>query len=445
MAVQVGTRVRSVAYSERNVSAYGGVRLIAEMLEKIGFRAMIDRHRLPDRGSNRSYDPHAVIEAFVVAGMLGTSRLNHIEMIRHDEVIRSAMGWRAVPSASTCSRFLSKMKPEDVVALRLEYLNRWFGKMKMPKATLDVDSTVITRYGEQEHASKGYNPTKPGRSSHHPLIAFLAEADMVANVRLRPGASSSSTDAAQFIKESIELVGNDRIGLVRADKGFYSADIIETITAQGVDFVVAAKLTTALQRELSSIDTWRSSHACPGISYGELVYQPQGWSKAHRFVVERHDMDEKSYRGGMLFEPDDLGKAYSYRVYLTSLRITAELVAGIYRQRANAENQIKQLKNDFGMNGYGLHKASACEMMMVMTAIAYNVVSLCISLSYDKRNRPQLRRFVLECIALGSWVRTKARKTELVLSIQGKNRLLFAERLKTLERITTPVPLNHAS
>jgi len=180
-------------------------------------------------------------------------------------------------------------------------------------------------------------------------------------------------------------------------------------------------------------------------SYGELTYQPQGLSKAYRFVVERHDMNEKTYRGGMLFEPDELGKAYSYRVYVTSMRIPAELVADIYRKRANAENQIKQLKNDFVMNGYGLHKASACEMMMVMTAIASNVVSLCISLSYDKRNRPHLRRFILECIALGSWIRTKARKSELVLSIQGKNRLLFAERLKILEQIVAPVPLNCAS
>jgi hypothetical protein len=152
-------------------------------------------------------------------------------------------------------------------------------------------------------------------------------------------------------------------------------------------------------------------------------------------------MDEKRYRGGMLFEPDELGKTYPYRIYVTSMRTSAELVAEIYRKRTNAENQIKQLKNDFGMDGYGLRKASACAMtmVMVMTAIAYNVVSLCISLSYDKRNRPQLRRFILKCIALGSSIRTKARTSELVLSIQGKNRLLFAERLKILEQITGPV------
>ncbi len=73
----------------------------------------------------------------------------------------------------------------------------------MPKAALDVDLTVITRYGEQEHASKGYNPTKPGRSSHHPLIAVLTEANMTASVRLRLGASSSST--TQHILSKKEL------------------------------------------------------------------------------------------------------------------------------------------------------------------------------------------------------------------------------------------------
>jgi hypothetical protein len=44
--------------------------------------------------------------------------------------------------------------------------------------TLDLDSSVMTRYGEQEGAKAGYNPKKPGRASHHPLIAFMAEMRM---------------------------------------------------------------------------------------------------------------------------------------------------------------------------------------------------------------------------------------------------------------------------
>ena len=46
---------------------------------------------------------------------------------------------------------------------------------------VDFDSTVITRYGNQEGSAKGYNPTKKGRKSHHPLMAFVSQTRMVAN------------------------------------------------------------------------------------------------------------------------------------------------------------------------------------------------------------------------------------------------------------------------
>lgn len=415
------------------------------MLEKIDFRSMINEERLPRRGSNRSYMPLEVVESFVVGGILGTSRLNHIEMIRHDEVIRRTMGWTSVPSPSTLSRFLAKMDPGHVAAFRVEVFNRWFARLAMPKATLDVDSTVIQRYGSQERATKGYNPTKPGRPSHHPLIAFLSEPDMVANLRLRPGSAHSATDACDFIRESIDLVGAERIGLVSADKGFYSRTILEMILEKGVDFVIAARMTTRLQHEILTVKSWRKDKGMAGVSYGELAYQPTGWPRGYRFVIERRDVDRCEDTGGMLFAPDDLGMTYSYRAYVTSLRIPAEMVVDIYRKRGSAENQIKQLKNDFGLSGYGLQKATACEMMMVLTAMAYNVVSLCIYLACDNRQRPQWRRFVLECIALGSWIRTTLRKTELVVSVKGSNRHLFAERLKILGQITTLIPMKFES
>ena len=34
-----------------------------------------------------------------------------------------------------------------------------------------LDSTVFERYGEQEGVKRGYNPRKPGRGSHHLLLA----------------------------------------------------------------------------------------------------------------------------------------------------------------------------------------------------------------------------------------------------------------------------------
>jgi hypothetical protein len=51
-------------------------------------------------------------------------------------------------------------------------LNRWwFTKLKVKHHKVDIDSTVITRYGCPDVLEVDYNPGKPGRGSHHhPLI-----------------------------------------------------------------------------------------------------------------------------------------------------------------------------------------------------------------------------------------------------------------------------------
>ena len=42
--------------------------------------------------------------------------------------------------------------------------------------TLDVDSTVIPRNGEQEGAARGYYAKRHGRVSPHPLLAYIIAA-----------------------------------------------------------------------------------------------------------------------------------------------------------------------------------------------------------------------------------------------------------------------------
>ena len=60
----------------------------------------------------------------------------------------------------------------------------------------------MTRYGQQEGAARGYNPRKPGRCSHHPLMAFVADTRMIANFWLRPGNSHSANNVLSFLDDS---------------------------------------------------------------------------------------------------------------------------------------------------------------------------------------------------------------------------------------------------
>jgi hypothetical protein len=63
----------------------------------------------------------------------------------------------------------------------------------MDKHTVDIDSSVISRFVEQEGISVGYNPKRHGRPSHHLLIAFSAEVRMVIQPWMRTGDSASAT------------------------------------------------------------------------------------------------------------------------------------------------------------------------------------------------------------------------------------------------------------
>ena len=85
-----------------------------------------------------------------------------------------------------------------------------------------MDSTVVTRYGEQQGAKKGYNPKKPGRNSHHPMMAFIPEVRMVVNAWFRQGNTGSTSNVQAFLEETLEILQNKKVGLVRCDSGFYS-------------------------------------------------------------------------------------------------------------------------------------------------------------------------------------------------------------------------------
>lgn len=61
----------------------------------------------------------------------------------------------------------------------------------------------MTRYREQEGAKKGYNPVKRGRCSHHPLIAFIDDVKLVANMWLRSDDTTSANNFLAFLEDTL--------------------------------------------------------------------------------------------------------------------------------------------------------------------------------------------------------------------------------------------------
>lgn len=156
--------------------------LMKRMLDSMNFRAAASRWDLPAPGSNRGYPPVQLIEQLLVSIWCGACRFTHLDITRLDSTLTRLFGWTRVARTQSHRALIRALRhdaPRTGAGQCLPLVLRY---CQHPcSITLDMDSTVITRHGEQQGTARGYNPNKRGRLSHHPLLAFVAEARMVAN------------------------------------------------------------------------------------------------------------------------------------------------------------------------------------------------------------------------------------------------------------------------
>jgi hypothetical protein len=88
-------------------------------------------------------------------------------------------------------------------------LYKWFfNSLKFNNYTMDIDSSVVMRYVEQEGVAKGYNRHKQGRKSQHPILAFVADIEMVANFWIRSGDARTANSFKAFLEEILSFFEN---------------------------------------------------------------------------------------------------------------------------------------------------------------------------------------------------------------------------------------------
>lgn len=83
----------TVNFSNREVSAWGGLALFKQMLDSMGFREAAAGWELPQPKSNRGYAPLQLIEQFLVSIWCGACRFAHAETVRMDSTLVRLFGW----------------------------------------------------------------------------------------------------------------------------------------------------------------------------------------------------------------------------------------------------------------------------------------------------------------------------------------------------------------
>ena len=410
-----------VVFTDKKVTAWGGMKLMKDMLDSIGIKKIMSELELPQKGSNRGYEAIQIIECFWTSIWIGAGRFSHSAYLRYDKVLQKIFEWKQAPSQSTYSRFFQKFSWKRNTEVFVP-LQKWFiGNLNIKNITVDFDSSVMTRYGGQEGSKVGYNPKKPGIASHHPLIAFIAETRMVANAWLRPGNTAALSNCKAFIDETFEILKDKEVGLVRADSGFYAHDFLNYLeTEKQSNYIIAVKMYPTIKKELQLQKPWWTIKN--GMEICEFEYQSPEWEKPRRMIAVRKNIEILAKATGKLLLFDEPAGKYRYSLYVTNLDLPAEQIWLSYKDRADAENRIKELKYDFGLDSFCMDKFWATEAAFRTIMIAYNLMSLFRQIVLKSKSQATLSTLRFKCFALGSWISKHAGKTTLNISAIGEKR-----------------------
>jgi hypothetical protein len=388
MAASLTVNQVKIEFTDKPLTAWGGLAtLLGKFIEKIHFREWVEENVPIEEKSNNSGGIYEKVLSQFITVLSGGSRFSHLHWWSHGkEAFQKVFKIKWLPSASsTLTRFWNKISTQKVSEQLGEACRKftrvivrdWEG---IKEDNLNFDSSVITRYGLQEGAKRGYNPKKRGRPSHHPIIAFLGESGYVVNFWNRSGNATSAEGIIDFFEQTVLNLGvNFNVKRVLGDSGLYLAEFLDYLESKGYTYIISAPMLEILQKEIYRIKDWQQ--IAEGIEVAEFYFEhyDKKWTHPRRYVVVRQQTQTRPNASGKqpsLFKELEELKDYRYSLMITNdEQLDSEQVWHEYRSRAKDENCIKDLKEGYNVDTFNLNNFWSTEAVLTMiTLVFYNLI-----------------------------------------------------------------------
>ncbi len=243
---------------------------------------------------------------------------------------------------------------------------------KAKKIILDFDPTEDRTHGQQEFSFfHGYYDSY----CYLPLVGTIQfnnekKQHLLCSV-LRPGNACAHEGfiaiAGRIIEQVRALFPKSRI-IVRLDGGFGAPTVLDFLEDEGVEFVVGLANTKPLKRKAGKeMAEARRRFRTTGTTqqvYGETLHKTKTtWPHKRRVI----------FKTEVVVHPDRDPKN-NMRFVVTNLTMTPKNVYQFYCQRGDAENRIKELKNDLAMDRTSCTRFLANQFRVLLTAAAYVIM-----------------------------------------------------------------------
>lgn len=171
---------------------------------------------------------------------------------------------------------------------------------------------------------------------------------------------------------------------------------------------------------LASIRVFRSATS---------FFQGLDWESPRRIVIVRQRIEERPKATGKqlsLFPEDEIHRNYRYSAYFTNQQYAATDVWRNYRARGDAENRIKELKEDFGADSFNLKGFFPTEAALHFVMIAYNLMSLFRIFVLQEKTQKRLSTLRYRTFAIGAYFEKVNDTFQLKIALVKKRRKWFA-------------------
>ncbi len=142
-----------------------------------------------------------------------------------------------------------------------------------------------------------------------------------------------------------------------------------------------------------------------------------------QLIAERPNATGKSLK---LFGQEGIYNNYRYSCFITNLALPPLQVWNLYKQRANCENRIKELKYDFGADKFNLKNFDATEAALNWVMMAYNFISLFRQVVLNTKVEQRMKTLRYKVFAIGGYMIKNGNQKILKLSLAMKRREWFS-------------------
>lgn len=374
---QVVKRDLPIAFVPQQLTSYGGLELLRRYVRRLG----IPRRLHGACAALGGDDSGARLSLLLMALLyVGARRLEHLQYLVGDPLIRRFAGLARLPTARTVSNWLRRFTQETrrpLVQLNQEIVLDTLARLKMPRLTLDVDGTVVRTGATVAWAFRGFNPHHRKDRSYYPLLAHVAQTGHILRLKNRPGNVHDSKQSAAFLRALIEAV-RGRLGRglpleFRMDAAFFQRDVLRLLAARGCAYAIKVGYWNWLPLKQLAAERRHWPPLAPEVTGFEHQLVVPQWNLRLRVMIYRKHVRHESPKNFQLdlFTPDD--GHFEYYAVATNMALSLPALYAFIGGRGAQEKTFAELKGEFALDVVPTRHYGANCAWQQLSILAYNI------------------------------------------------------------------------